>query len=49
MAIVPESECRTPTLMVSSAALAVENVARPKTKPAVAVIQLRREIGLVMA
>ena len=44
MAMVPESECRTPTLMVSSAALAFENAARPKTRPAVAASQRRRLI-----
>src|SRR5260370_35716927 len=42
MAMVPESECRTPTLMVSSAALALVNAARPKTRPAVAASQRRR-------
>ncbi len=43
MAMVPESECRTPTLMVSCA-LALENEERPKTRPAVAASQRRRLI-----
>ena len=43
IAMVPESECRTPTLMVSCA-LALENEARPKTRPAVAASQRRRLI-----
>ncbi len=42
MAMVPESECRMPTLMVSSAAFAGENAARPSTSPAVAASQRRR-------
>src|SRR4051812_37303488 len=45
IAMVPDSECRTPTLMVSSAALADENVARPRTRPALAASQRRRLIG----
>src|SRR3978361_1503585 len=42
IAMVPDSECNTPTLMVSSAAFADENADRPMTRPAVAAIQLRR-------
>ena len=42
MAMVPESEWSTPTLMVSSAAFADENAAKPKASPAVAASQRRR-------
>ncbi|MEH2479404.1 hypothetical protein V1282_002761 [Nitrobacteraceae bacterium AZCC 2146] len=49
IAMVPDNECRTPTLMVPSAAFADENAESPKTRPAVAAIQLRRVIGLAMA
>src|ERR1043165_10149393 len=48
IAMVPDSECRTPTLMVSSAAFADVNVARPRTSPALAASQRRRLIGFVM-
>src|ERR1700723_4498991 len=39
MAMVPESECSTPILMVSSAALADVNPDKPKTSPAAAASQ----------
>src|SRR5438309_5208263 len=48
IAMVPDSECRTPTLMVSSAAFADENVARPRTRPALAASQRRRLIGFLI-
>ena len=42
IAMVPESECRMPTLMVSSAALAPEMDARPSISPVVAARTPRR-------
>src|SRR5579871_3683670 len=47
MAMVPESEWSTPTLMVSSAAFAFENPARPKTSPAAAASHQRRPSAIV--
>src|SRR4029079_4755438 len=47
IAMVPDNECRTPTLMVSSAAFAEGNVARPRTRPALAASQRRCLIGLL--
>ena len=49
MAMVPESECRTPTLMVSSAALAELKPARPRTTPAAAANQRRRLRGAAIS
>jgi hypothetical protein len=42
MAMVPESEWSTPTLMVSSAAFAFENADKPSANPAVAASHWRR-------
>src|SRR6478735_7879177 len=43
MAMVPDSECSTPTLMVSSAARAPDTADRPSARPAAAAITLRRD------
>jgi hypothetical protein len=48
IAMVPDSEWRTPTLMVSSAAFAPVKLAKPKINPAVAASQRRRLEGVAL-
>src|SRR5262249_61898858 len=48
IAIVPESECRTPTLMVSSAAFADENEAKPRMRPAGGPPQRGAAVGVAL-
>ena len=47
IAMVPDSECRTPILMVSSAAIAGPKPAAPSARPAAAASQRRRLNGAV--